>query len=68
MQNHKYRVGQSVVFTGPSRNNSPSGEYEILRLLPPSGDEFQYRIKSKFETYERVIGEELLTSRISAGF
>jgi hypothetical protein len=60
MQNHKYRVGQSVV--------SPSGEYEILRLLPPSGDEFQYRIKSKFETYERVIGEELLTSRIAPTF
>jgi hypothetical protein len=69
MQNHKYRVGQRVNFTGPVRNNSPSGEYEILRVLPSDGGELQYRIKSKLETYERVVGEEqLASSRSTVGF
>lgn len=68
MQNHKYRVGQRVVFTGPVRNNSPSGEFEILRLLPSNGGELQYRIKSRHETHERVVAEDQLASRGAAGF
>jgi hypothetical protein len=68
MQNHKYRVGQRVNFTGPVRNNSPSGEYEILRVLPSNGGELLYRIKSRHETYERVVAEDQLSSRGAAGF
>lgn len=63
MQTHKYRVGQRVSFTGPVRNNSPSGEYEIVRLLPADGGEPRYRIKSSLERHERVIGEDQLSSR-----
>ena len=68
MENHKYKVGQTVNFTGPVRNNSPTGEYEILRLMPSEGGELQYRIKSKHETYERVVGEEHLSTRGTMGF
>lgn len=63
---HKYKVGQRVTFTGPIRNNSPSGEYEILRLLPSDADNIQYRIKSAHETHERVIGEQHLEVRESS--
>lgn len=66
MANHKYKVGQRVTFTGPIRNNSPSGEYEILKLLPSDADRLQYRIKSAHEAHERVIGEEHLAVRPDA--
>jgi hypothetical protein len=68
MTNHKYRIGQTVLFRGFSRNNSPSGEYEVLRLLPSGGGELQYRIKSKHETHERVVGEEQLSTRATVDF
>jgi hypothetical protein len=61
-------VGQKVNFTGPVRNNSPSGEYEILRLLPSNSGELLYRIKSKQETHERVVAEDQLSSRGGTGF
>jgi len=67
MTNHKYKVGQRVTFTGPIRNNSPSGVYEILKLLPTDADRIQYRIKSPHEAHERVIGEEHLAVRADAG-
>jgi hypothetical protein len=63
MKNHKYKVGDLVRFTRTSRDNAPSGDYEILRLLPFEGDRIQYRIKSMHENYDRVVGEEQLSAR-----
>jgi hypothetical protein len=37
-----------------------SGSYKIVRLLPPDGEDFQYRIKSIGEAYERVARESQL--------
>jgi hypothetical protein len=68
MTNHKYSVGQTVLFRGLSRNNMTTGEYEVLRLLPSGGGELQYRIKSKLETHERVVGEENLSTRAAVVF
>lgn len=58
---HKYHVGQKVYYTSAmaGRGNG-TGSYQIMRLLPPDGDDFQYRIKSLTEAYERVAKESQL--------
>ncbi len=62
MSEHKFKIGQS----GPlhvrslwSRRRS-SGVYKIMQLLPPEGDDRQYRIKSASEPHERVVKESQL--------
>lgn len=58
---HKYEVGQTVLFTPAMGGRSAgTGAYRIVRLLPPEGDDFQYRIKSLSEVYERVAKESQL--------
>jgi hypothetical protein len=39
-----------------------SGVYKITRLLPPEGDNFQYKIKSTAEPHERMAKESQLDS------
>ena len=58
---HKYTLGQTVSYTpGMFGRNNGSGTYRVVRLLPYDGGEFQYRIKSLGETYERVARESQL--------
>ena len=61
--NHKFKIGQSVnytsgrfVFAGSAR-----GIYKITQLLPPDGDDFQYKLKSAAEPHERMVKESQLT-------
>ena len=58
---HKFTVGQTVQFAGPHFLRAASGPYEITRLVPHSGGEFQYRIKNSKESYERIARESQLT-------
>lgn len=37
-----------------------SGSYKVVRLLPSDGEDFQYRIKSSVEAFERVAKESQL--------
>ena len=61
VSNHKFKIGQSVNYTsGPFGAASVSGVYKITRLLPPEGDDFQYKIKSAAEPHERVAKESQL--------
>ena len=61
MSNHKFRIGQSVNYTsGLFGSGSASGVYKITRLLPPEGNDFQYKIKSAAEPHERVAKESQL--------
>lgn len=61
LKNHKFSVGQTVYFTsGSITRTGASGNYKIVRLLPPDGDEYQYRIKSTGESFERVAKESQL--------
>jgi hypothetical protein len=53
MSAHKFKIGQHVNYNprGPSgrgvpRSDHPTGVYQIAQLMPPAGDEPQYRIKS----------------------
>jgi hypothetical protein len=57
----KFRVGQSVSFaSAPFGRSGASGIYKVTQLLPPEGDDYQYRIKSANEPHERVVKESQL--------
>jgi hypothetical protein len=61
MSNHKFKIGQSVNCTSGSFGAiRGSGIYTITQLLPPEGDDFQYKIKSAAEPHERVVKESEL--------
>ena len=60
-QMHKFRVGQAVSYTSsPVTRPGASGSYEVVRLLPSDGDDYQYRIKNPDEAFERVAKESQL--------
>jgi hypothetical protein len=55
VSNHKFKIGQSVSYTsGFGIAASASRIYKITQLLPPEGDDFQYKIKSAAEPHERM--------------
>ena len=61
VRSHRFKIGQSVNYTlGPFGVSSGSGVYKITQLLPPEGDDFQYKIKSAAEPHERVVKESQL--------
>ena len=66
MSNHKFRVGQLVDFA-PARPGVPipGRQYEVIRLLPADSGEFQYRVKSKSELFERAAKESQLSRRVA---
>jgi hypothetical protein len=61
LKTHKYEVGQTVYYTSPTfGRTSSSGNYTVVKLLPSEGDDYQYRIKSSGEAFERVAKESQL--------
>ena len=62
MPNHKFAVGESVIFNPSAfyQRSSAKGEYRVTKLLPHRGGEFEYRIKSALELTERVVRESEL--------
>jgi hypothetical protein len=58
---HRYRVGETVYYTSPTFGRAAaSGSYTVMKLLPSEGDDYQYRIKSSGEAFERVAKESQL--------
>jgi len=58
---HKYQVGETVYYTSPSFGRAAaSGSYTVVKLLPSDGEDYQYRIKSSGEAFERVAKESQL--------
>ena len=55
MLSRKFHVGQLVQLIPSINRNVPGGSYEIIRKLPESRGEFEYRIKSMNEPYDRVV-------------
>lgn len=61
MGDHKFEVGQTVSYkTGHFVQAGATDIYKITQLLPPYGEDQQYRIKSPNEPYERVAKESEL--------
>jgi hypothetical protein len=61
VSSHRFKIGQSVNYkSGPIGVGSGSGVYKITRLLPPEGDDFQYKIKSAAEPHEKIVKESQL--------
>ena len=61
MKAHKFSVGQTVYLTsGMMGRVAAGGTYKIVKLLPSDGEDYQYRIKSTAEAFERVAKESQL--------
>jgi hypothetical protein len=63
MARHKFKVGQVVRFS-PRKGTLPAGgqAYTIVRVLPAENNEYQYRIKSAYESFERIAREDELSA------
>jgi hypothetical protein len=58
---HKFSIGQTVLFTSrPLGHMAVNETYRIVKLLPYDGADYQYRIKSSTEAFERVAKESQL--------
>jgi hypothetical protein len=60
MSAHKFQVGEIVHLSPFISRNVLGGSYEVIKQLPESSGEFQYRIRSMNEPHERVVGESEL--------
>jgi hypothetical protein len=61
LKEHKFQIGQSVYFTSrPIGHMAANSTYEVVRLLPSDGADYQYRIKNANEAFERVARESQL--------
>ena len=61
MPSHKFQIGEAVTLRPAVNRNVPGGVYEVTKLLPHNGSEFEYRIKGASEEHERVARESELT-------
>jgi hypothetical protein len=61
LKTHKYQVGETVYYTSPTFGRAAAtGTYTVVKLLPSESDDYQYRIKSSGEAFERVAKESQL--------
>ncbi len=61
LNEHKFQIGQTVYFTSrPIGHMAANSTYEVVRLLPSDGADYQYRIKNAKEAFERVARESQL--------
>ena len=61
LKSHKYHVGEMVYYTSPTFGRAAAtGTYTVVKLLPSESDDYQYRIKSSGEAFERVAKESQL--------
>jgi hypothetical protein len=61
LKEHKFEIGASVYFTSrPIGHMVANSTYEVVKLLPSDGADYQYRIKNPKEAFERVDRESQL--------
>jgi len=61
IKSHRYQVGEMVYYTSPTFGRAAAtGTYTVVKLLPSESDDYQYRIKSSGEAFERVAKESQL--------
>jgi hypothetical protein len=61
MSDHKFKIGQFLNYR-PRLKSVGAGVYQIAQLMPPVGDEPQYRIKSEKEGHLRSAMESELSA------
>jgi hypothetical protein len=54
VSDHKFKVGQTVRYQSGPYGSQRGDVFKIMQRLPPKGGDYQYRIKSDREPYERV--------------
>lgn len=61
MASHKFKVGQTLLFS-PGRISDLRGSQacKVVRLMPVEGAECQYRIKCTFDNVDRIANESQL--------
>ena len=57
---HKFDLGQKVQYRPPPGMYAPRGAYLVTAKLPERDGEFEYRIRSASEEYERLARESEL--------
>jgi hypothetical protein len=61
MSDHKFKVGQIVIYlTGSRGRGLGSDVFKIMQRLPPQGADYQYRIRGIDEPHDRVAKESEL--------
>jgi hypothetical protein len=60
MPSHKFNIGDTVAFRPELGRNAPWGVFEVIKVLPGSGEP-EYRVKSAQEEHQRVARESELT-------
>jgi hypothetical protein len=63
MAEHKFKIGQMVYYHRKGSIiglTAPTSPFQITARLPPTGGEFQYRIKNANEEHERGASESEL--------
>ena len=56
----KFKVGQTVYYTTGIASRRRNHVFKIMQWLPPEGCDYQYRIKSADEPFDRVVKESEL--------
>ena len=57
---HKFHVSQTVFLNPSPDRNVPGGAYVVTKTLPIHDGEYEYRVKSISEPFERVVRESQL--------
>jgi hypothetical protein len=61
---HKFKVGQTVYYMAGVGRTRRNDAFEVMQRLPPEGGDYQYRIKSAHEPFDRVVKERELETAI----
>ena len=57
VSHHKFKVGQTVLYTSGVGSSRRRDIFTVMQRLPPEGGDYQYRIKSADEPFDRVVKE-----------
>ena len=62
LKEHKFQIGQTVYYTSrPIGHMVANSTYQVVKLLPSDGADYQYRIKNPNEAFWRTAEEHQLT-------
>lgn len=58
----RFKIGDKVDYRADAHHRgTPPGVYQVIRLLPPDGQDYQYRVKDNRDGSERAVRESELS-------